>query len=100
MGSSTGIGELSGLGSDGGRPRFVRCLRSCSASDPGCTGEPLVSTERLELTEVASVVGFEDTLRVEVDRRNSLSPSNSSIVSASETPRLSSSGMKCAEERR
>ena len=49
-----------------------------------------MSTDKFELTDVASVVWLEETLRVEPDRRSSLSPSKSSAVSASETLRPSS----------
>ena len=74
---STGIGELSGLGSEGGRPLSVSCLRSSSAKVPG-TGAFDVRAEEPEATDVVSVA-VDDILRVDLERRSlSRSPSSGS----------------------
>ena len=78
---SIGIGELSGLGSEGGRPLSVSCLRSSSARVPG-TGAFDVRADETEATEVASVA-VDEILRVDLERRSlSRSPSSGSAPEA------------------
>ena len=71
------VGDCWGLGSEGGRPFRVSCLRSSSAKEPGTYVERLSEAEALEATEVASVRA-EEPLRTDRERERLLSSSGSS----------------------